>query len=214
MRARSFVNLGVAGAAIPDGFAVACRPMLPVLPDAAGFLVGTAIELVADDDRAAVRGGRATVGLKAGSAAAAATFSAETFNDEANATVSFQVGGRVTCGAAGGGVGLATGGPATGALAGRAAAARCSRILTSSGPGGVGAGMNAGSGSACRPSSESKNFRGVPRGLGGAASGSGSQGCATAKAIANPQTTVRRRSRQTCRDLAAITGQVGVGARK
>ena len=103
MRARSFVNLGVAGAAIPDGFAVACRPMLPVLPDAAGFLVGTAIELVADDDRAAVRGGRATVGLKAGSAAAAATFSAETFNDEANATVSFQVGGRVTCGGRRGG---------------------------------------------------------------------------------------------------------------
>ena len=209
MRARSFVNLGVAGAAIPDGFAVACRPMLPVLPDVAGFLVGTAIELVDADDRAAVRGGRATVGLKAGSAAAAATFSAETFNDEANATVSFQVGGRVTCGATGGGVGLATGG-----LAGRAAAARCSSTLTSSGPGGVGAGMNAGSGSACRPSSEPKNFRGVPRGIGGAASGSGSQGCAIAKAIANTQTTVRRRSRRTCRDLAAIIGQVGVGARK
>jgi hypothetical protein len=214
MRARSFVNLGVAGAAIPDGFAVACRPMLPVLPDAAGFLVGTAIELVDAEDRAAVRGGRATVGLNSGSAAAAATFSAVTFNDEANATVSSQVGGRVTSGAAGGGVGLTPGVLATGVLAGRAAAALCSSILTSSGPGGVGAGMNAGSGSACRPSSELKNFRGAPRGIGGAASGSGSQGCATAKAIASPQTTVRRRSLRTCRDLAAITGQVEVGARK
>jgi hypothetical protein len=74
--------------------------------------------------------------------------------------------------------------------------------------------MNAGSGSAWRPSSESKNFRGDPRGIGGAASGSGSQGCATAKAIASPQTTVRRRSRRTCRDLAAIIGQVEGGARK
>ena len=214
MRALSFVNLGVAGAAIPDGFAVACRPMLPVLPEVAGFLVGTAIELVDADDRAAVRGGRATVGLKAGSAAAAATFSAVNFNDEANATVSFQVGARVTSGAAGGGVGLTPGGLATGGLAGRAAAARCSRILTSSGPGGVGAGMNAGSGSAWRPSSESKNFRGAPRGIGGAASGSGSQGCATAKAIANPQTTVRRRSLRTCRGVAAVNGLVGVGERK
>jgi len=148
MRALSFVNLGVAGAAIPDGFAVACRPILPVLADAAGFLVGTAIELVDADDRAAVRGGRTAVGLNSGSAAAAATFSAVTFNDEANATVSSQVGGWVTFGTAGGGVGLTAGGLATGGLAGRAAAARCSRILTSSGPGGVGAGMNAGSGSA------------------------------------------------------------------
>ena len=145
MRALSFVNLGVAGAAIPDGFAVACRP---ILADAAGFLDGTAIELVAEDDLAAVRGGRAAVGLNAGSAAAAATFSAVTFNDDANATVSFQVGGRVTLGAAGGGVSLTPGGLATGGLAGRSAAARCSSILTSSGPGGVGAGMNAGSGSA------------------------------------------------------------------
>jgi hypothetical protein len=143
------------------------------------------------------------------------------FNDEANATVSFQVGGRVTSGAAGGGVGLtpgelATGELATGGLAGRAAAARCSSILTSSGPGGVGAGMNAGSGSACRPSSESKNLRGVPRGVGGAASGSDSQGCATAQARANAQTIDRRRRRrrQTSPGDAAIMGKVRVGTRK
>ena len=43
--------------------------------------------------------------------------------------------------------------------------ASLSSVFTSSGPGGVGAAMNAGSGSAGRPSSESKNLRG----LGGAA---------------------------------------------
>jgi hypothetical protein len=74
--------------------------------------------LVAEDDRAAVRGGRAAVGLKVGSAAAEATFSALAFRDEAKATVSSQVGGRVTTAAAGGVVGFAAGG-----AAGRAAAA-------------------------------------------------------------------------------------------
>ena len=71
--------------------------------DSEGRLAGTATELVAADDRAAVRGGRVAVDLKAGSAAAAATFSAETFKDEANAIVSSHVGGRVTGGGAGAG---------------------------------------------------------------------------------------------------------------
>jgi len=189
MRARSLANLGVAGAAAPDGTASLCEP---ALPDSGGRLGGTATAFVAADDRAAVRGGRASAGLKEGSAASAATFSAATFSDEANATVSSQVGGRVTIGGAGGGATFASGtlaGLAAAGLAaaGLAAADRRSRSSTSSGPGGVGAGMNAGSGPDCRPSSVSKNFLGVARGAGGAASGNDSHGCATAKAIASAQ---------------------------
>ena len=138
-------------------------------------------------------GGRAGVGLKSGLDAAEATFSAVDFSAEAKATVSSQVGGRDAIWAAGCGLGCRDGFAASGA-AGRNAAACFSSFSTSSGPGGVGAWINAGSGSGGRPSSESKNFLG-PREAGGAASGSVSHGCATAKAIASRQTTARRRRR-------------------
>lgn len=200
MRVRSLMNLGVAGAAVPDGLAATGCPVpaaadaVPdTVPDGDGRLAGTATALVTPDDRAAERGGRVAVGLKFGSEAAAATFSADVFMAEAKASVSSQVGGREAIGAAGCGVGWGAGVTAAG-VAGRDAEACFSNISTSSGPGGVGAWINAGSGSGGRPSSESKNFFG-PREAGGAASGRVSHGCDTAKAIASRQTTARRRHR-------------------
>lgn len=129
MRTLNLLKRDVAGAAWPDGFAAAggllATDGLPgftpgfVAGVATDLLLGaatglateftgrlgeTAIESVTVDGRAAVRGGRSAVGLKAGSVAAAATFSAVVFSDEANATVSSHVGGRVTTGAAAGGL--------------------------------------------------------------------------------------------------------------
>ena len=123
MRTLSLANRDVAGAAWPDGFAVAggllatdvssgfVPGFMPGLvtglvtglaTELTGRFGGTAIESVTADGRAAVRGGRLAVGLKAGAVAAAATFSAVVFSDEAKATVSSHVGGRVTTGVADG----------------------------------------------------------------------------------------------------------------
>jgi hypothetical protein len=131
MRTLNLLNRDVAGAAWPDGFAaagglLATDVLAGAMPGfTPGFMAGvatdlavgaatglasaftgrfgdTASESVTADGRAAVRGGRLAVGLKAGSVAAAATFSAVVFSDAANATVSSHVGGRVTTGAADG----------------------------------------------------------------------------------------------------------------
>ena len=121
MRTLSLANRDVAGAAWPDGFAVASGLLATDVPsgfvpgfmpgvvvgfvialgtEVAGRFGGRAIEAVLVAGRAAIRGGRSAVGLKAGSVAADATFSAVVFSDEAKATVSSHVGGRVTTGAA------------------------------------------------------------------------------------------------------------------
>jgi hypothetical protein len=166
--------------------------------------------------------------------AAAATFSAVVFSDEAKATVSSHVGGRVTTGAADGcpgnccpdaccpgaccpdawpdfagieiscaEVGAADVRDAAGGLA--AAACRSSSLI-SSGPGGVGASMKAGSGSGGRPINESKNLRGPLRGLGGADHEGDSQPCVTARASPMRQVRSQRRRRQACRNSCAFMG--------
>ncbi len=218
MRARSFVKRGVAGAAAAVAVAAAGLATVgrPGLPDCVGRLGGTAIDVVADEALAAVRGGRSAATLNAGSAAEVTTFSAATFRAEAKATVSSQVGARLTTGGGVGGVAvLGAAWAVVRAAAGRAAAACRANACSSSGPGGVGAGINAGSGPGGRPRSDSKNFRGVPRGTGGAASGGESHGCDTARAIATMQTTdlLRPRKRRARRNVAAIMEQVRVGAR-
>lgn len=129
MRTLNLLNRDVAGAACPDGFAaagglLATDVLAGFMPgfmsgfmpgsvvgfvialgtEVAGRFGGRAIEAVLVAGRAAIRGGRSAVGLKAGSVAADATFSAVVFSDEAKATVSSHVGGRVTTGAAAGGL--------------------------------------------------------------------------------------------------------------
>ena len=79
---------------------------------------------------------------------------------------------------------------------GRAAIASRSSSGTASGPGGVGAAMNVGSGPAGRPSSDSKNFLGPPgRGAGGAAHGSDWLTAASPHTAATRQCRARRADR-------------------